>query len=542
MIEDQDAQHAPDPAALLKAAKDALSASEYLRKYRKIDWFKPYRPQKEFFAHGKVKRERLFRCANQSGKSVAAMVEAVFHSTGEYPDWWDGQRFDAPVQIVIASETSLLTRDVDQSLLCGPAGVDELLGTGYLPLASIVGRPSMARGVTDAFDTLQVRHISGGISTIKFRSYQAGREAFYGATLDVVILDEPCPAEVYSEALTRISARPMGRMLVVFTPITGSTDVTRKFSETDHPDRAMTTMSLYDVAAERHGHLTLEQVKQREASYETYEVPTRIYGLPMQGQGSVFPVNAEVISEPPIPNVPDEWFKIWGLDFGIAHPFAAVLLLHDRDADVVHVHACVRMKDAIPLAHCVPIKRIAANVKCAYPSDGDNRETGSGTTLAALYREQDLQMLPAPARWEDGSVSTERGVAEILSRMRTNRFKVASTLREWFEEFSEYHRKDGLIVKVRDDLMSATRIGIMDLRRARQGPIGPLPAFGRRFKPGEGGDNQEAFRRRSEFDIWTGEAPEHPPGSNAWAAGLRDPRLGRGRIPDIDAFTGDPID
>jgi len=56
--------------------------------------------------------------------------------------------------------------------------------------------------------------------------------------------------------------------------------------------------------------------------------------------------------------------------------------------------------------------------------------------------------------------------------MTTNRFKVASTQGVWFEEFRAYHRKNNQIVKLYDDLMSATRIGVMALRHAKQGPLG----------------------------------------------------------------------
>ena len=40
-------------------------------------------------------------------------------------------------------------------------------------------------------------------------------------------------------------------------------------------------------------------------------------------------------------------------------------------------------------------------------------------------------------------------------------------LNDWFEEIRIYHRKDGKVVKEYDDLMSATRYGIMMLRYAR---------------------------------------------------------------------------
>jgi hypothetical protein len=45
--------------------------------------------------------------------------------------------------------------------------------------------------------------------------------------------------------------------------------------------------------------------------------------------------------------------------------------------------------------------------------------------------------------------------------------KVAPNLMQWREEFETYHRKDGLIVKKNDDVMSATRIGVMPICSAK---------------------------------------------------------------------------
>jgi hypothetical protein len=50
--------------------------------------------------------------------------------------------------------------------------------------------------------------------------------------------------------------------------------------------------------------------------------------------------------------------------------------------------------------------------------------------------------------------------------MQTGRLKVFKHLNDWWEEFRLYHRKDGKVVKEGDDLMSATRYGIMMLRFA----------------------------------------------------------------------------
>ena len=53
-------------------------------------------------------------------------------------------------------------------------------------------------------------------------------------------------------------------------------------------------------------------------------------------------------------------------------------------------------------------------------------------------------------------------------RMRSGRLRVSADLEEWFEEFRLYHRKDGKIVKLKDDLLCATRYAIMMLRFAEQ--------------------------------------------------------------------------
>ena len=50
--------------------------------------------------------------------------------------------------------------------------------------------------------------------------------------------------------------------------------------------------------------------------------------------------------------------------------------------------------------------------------------------------------------------------------METGRLKVFSKLRDWFEEMSLYHRKDGRVVKEREDSLCATRYALMMLRFA----------------------------------------------------------------------------
>jgi phage terminase large subunit-like protein len=105
----------------------------------------------------------------------------------------------------------------------------EDFGSGTIPKHLFVGDPVMARGEGDAYDTIQVRHISGAISTLRFRTYQAGRQALQGETLDFIWLDEePDDLEVYSECLARISATG-GLLIITFTPLKGMSGISIRY-------------------------------------------------------------------------------------------------------------------------------------------------------------------------------------------------------------------------------------------------------------------------------------------------------------------------
>jgi phage terminase large subunit-like protein len=141
--------------------------------------------------------------------------------TGLYPPGWKGRTFDRATKGWVAGETSLVVRDVQQKKLCGEPGVDELFGTGMIPKDLFVDKPSLARGVTDAYDTIQVRHVSGGVSVARFKSYEQGRQKFQGESIDWGWCDEEPPEDVYAEFLTRTVATG-GMCFMTFTPLKGA--------------------------------------------------------------------------------------------------------------------------------------------------------------------------------------------------------------------------------------------------------------------------------------------------------------------------------
>ncbi|MET4033024.1 hypothetical protein ABIB94_002297 [Bradyrhizobium sp. JR7.2] len=60
---------------------------------------------------------------------------------------------------------------------------------------------------------------------------------------------------------------------------------------------------------------------------------------------------------------------------------------------------------------------------------------GADVALAQRFRDQQLNMLDVHARFQDGSVSVEAGLIEMLTRMATGKLKVFSTLLDWSRSF-----------------------------------------------------------------------------------------------------------
>ena len=425
----------------------------------RLMFYSPYDKQREFHRHGVDKRERLLRAGNQLGKSYAGAAEAAFHATGRYPADWQGRRFDRATVGWCGGVTGEVTRDTCQRLLIGAVGAR---GTGMIPDDAIID-VSAARGVADLADTILVRHVSGENSRIRLKYYEQGREKWQAETLDWLWFDEEPPQDIYLEGLTRTNATG-GMVWITFTPMLGCTEVVRRFLMENSPDRSDTNMTIEDAK-----HIPEKERAKIIASYPAHEREARIKGIPILGSGRIFPVSEESIAcaafDPQ--RIPDHWSVIGGIDFGWDHPTAAVKLLYNPDGDIIYVTDCYKCKQATPIIHAAALRPWGKTLKISWPHDGLQHDKGSGVQLAQLYRNEGLNMLPEHAQFPDEKGNgVEAGIAEMLMRMETGRFKVYGHLHEWFEEFRLYHRKDGKIVKEYDDLICATRYALMSIRYA----------------------------------------------------------------------------
>jgi phage terminase large subunit-like protein len=462
----------PKDLELGRLAAEIDAASADARRYRAKDWWQPYPKQAQFFATGLQFRERGLFAGTQLGKTECAAFEVMAQLTGEYPPDWPGRKFDRPTRGWAVGDSVKMTRDIQQKKLCGEPGNVEAFGSGMIPRHAFVGNPVLARGETNAYDTIQVRHKSGGISVLKFRTYQAGQMALQGETLDFVWCDEePADYAVYSECLARVSATG-GFVMITFTPLRGMSEISLRFRNEFSPDRTFVQFGIDDVPPD--GHIKPAERARIVAGYSEHEREARARGEPMLGEGKIYQTpESEIIEDarPPL-ELPRYWRWGAGMDIGIDHPWAYVLLVWDTDQDVVHVVAELRVAGQTPGQHFALIRALEQrlfgrhmNFPIAWPADAGTRDKGSGEPVKNLYKNYGLRMMAESATHANmkgpAATSLEGGVQEIDLREKNGKWKVARSCICYLEERRLYHRKDGEIVRLRDDVLAAARYGHM---------------------------------------------------------------------------------
>ena len=448
-------------------------------RYNKLDYYDPYPYQRNFHDTGSSCNQRLLMAANRIGKSYCGAAEMAFHLTGLYPEWWKGRIYRQPITGWAGGVSNETTRDIVQAELLGSPDDPEAFGSGAIPRSKII-KTERKPGVPNAKSMALIRHVSGGNSSLFFKAYEMGQEKWQGRSVDCVWLDEEPSRDIYSQAVTRTLDR-RGMVYMTFTPEQGMTETVASFINSIKPGQSLDNAT-WDDATEKvktvlegsPGHLNEAVMEQILSSYSPHERDMRRNGRPSIGSGLVFPVSEDRIACDPF-SIKSHWPRICGIDFGYDHPTAVVWIAWDRDEDIMYIYDCYSASKAPPLVHANAIRTRPYFIPVAWPHDGNRLDSMGNPGLAEQYRNMGVNMLPfhfenPPALGEKkGGNSIEVGIMDVLQRMEDDKFKVFNTLGLWFAEFRMYHRKDGKIVPLRDDLMSATRYAAMSQRFAVAG-------------------------------------------------------------------------
>lgn len=444
----------------------------------KLEHYQPYDYQHRFHyaegyqTPGVLAQTRALMAGNGVGKTICGAMEDALHATGRYPAQWKGHKFRRPVTGLIAGYTNESVRDILQKALLGQPGDDKQIGTGTIP-RECVGKFTRKAGVPDAVDSVRVRHFTDGVfdgwSKLMFRCYEQGPKKFMGTRFDFIHPDEEPPPEIWSQIIRGTLSIRDAIIYLTFTPENGMTEVVNGFMNNLQRGQAIITATWDDAP-----HMTPEHREQKLKEFPEHEREMRSKGVPLMGQGLVFPFPDENIVVDDM-EIPRHWPQIIGIDFGWDHPFAAVRLAWNRDSDCIYVVSEYAESKQLPPVHAAAINAWGGWQPVAWPHDGLNTEKGTGDELVKQYRDARVNLLPEKAtnppragvKEGDGGNSPEAAILEMYERMAEGRWKVFKSCQKWLTEKRQYHRKDGKLVKLFDDVISASRHAAMMLRHSR---------------------------------------------------------------------------
>lgn len=427
---------------LLNIARAIQSFTEY-KKYNLIDSVFPadgpfsrdkYGKHVEFFVAGATHRFRVLGGGNGSGKSFSGAYELCLHMTGEYPDWWKGQRFKKAIKVWVVCESGSLWRDSMQQALLGSVGEES--GTGLIRKELLHDTKSMP-GVPGAIGQIQTKHKKGGISSVTVKTFEMGRNQFQAATLDLIIFDEEPPDDIYSECIARLRGvkgiKEPGKCMMMFTPLKGLSDVVMRYlpngrfppegTHPEHKDRFAIAISWDDAP-----HLTEEDKATMIAEMPPNERDARTKGIPALGSGRVYPISEDEIKVTPF-EIPDYFPRAYGMDFGWNNT-AALWMAQDPASQVKYIYASYKKGKVPDSQHAYAIKaRGEWMVGAADPSGGGRRDDGK--MRIDYYRSLGLDLHP-------GYNSLITGIAQVYNELESGMLKVFSNLEDFFNEYRVY--------------------------------------------------------------------------------------------------------
>lgn len=427
---------------LRELAEHAYALDEHY-KYNKIETYFPsqgtykrslYPKHVAFMAAGSKYHQRAFVAANRVGKSLTGMYELVCHLTGIYPDWWEGVRFNHPIDAWVCSESSSLYRETMQETLFG-SFADQ--GTGMIPKHLLIDTTAM-QGIANCVGYCTVRHISGGVSKFEAKSYEQGWKKFQGAKRHFILLDEePDDPKIVSECITRTAGNEgdEGHLVFTFTPLSGISKVVQGFlpnglipeggSPPGEPDKFVMACTWDDVP-----HLSEAWKRTALAAYDPSEREARSKGIPSLGSGRIYPFYESDVVVHPF-KIPEDWPRAYAIDFGYIDPTAVIWLAENPQTKELYVYAEYKKNKSSPYIHVESIKARGSWIRGAADPSGGGSSLSDGKHLIDEYRALGLDLTKSKN-------DINSGIARIQNLFECQRLKIFATCQGVINEARVY--------------------------------------------------------------------------------------------------------
>lgn len=439
--------------------------------YNKLKYFEPFEYQRKLYSLSTQAQAVI--ASNRSGKSYSVGYAIACHLTGIYPDWWQDIKYKTGVRVIAAGASSQQIREAIQDTLFGTQDKIQstAVGSGLLPRRTILMDTIITGADRRGIGGVQVRHISGTISTLQIVSYEQDRAVLQGGKADVIWFDEqPRDDDVVSELVRALAQTPSGqegRIYLSATPLVGWTPMIKRFWEgaTGH---SMVRYTWDDVPE------SLLDLKTREllkASWLPWEIESRTQGIPMAGAGAVFQVDWDrvILKEPPKLEV---WHrKIAGIDFGRSpDPTAVIWISLDPRTGTVYVYDEYYGRSQTPVEYAPHILSRGRDIPIAWPPDGQRKGyTETTSAIHELTNSYGLRTLDAPFTNPDGSRGIDYGLQWIIQQMRLGKFFISPHCRQLIDEMRQYHTErssNGRIsFRGSDHGIDAMRYGALSIER-----------------------------------------------------------------------------
>ena len=430
---------------------------KYERETKFFRWFENregYHKHLSFLSDGKFYRQRVFLAGNRTGKSETGAYETTCHLTGLYPDFWEGKRFDHATNGWVVSKTSATGKETTQVALLGPLGE---WGTGMLPKEFII---HVGKSTASTADYVQVKHVSGGISTAYFKTNDAGRTAFEGTAKDFIAIDEECDEDVYMECLMR-TMTTNGIIYNTFTPLRGLSPLVMTFLQDGNIETPKEGISVTTCSWDDAPHLDEATKVEMLSRLPPWQRMSRSKGIPSLGSGVIYAVDPEDYTIDPF-EIPANWLRFAGMDVGWKRTAAAFFAINPEDNTLYIIGEHYR-GEAEPVIHAEAIKT-HGKVPIAIDSAAHGRSQIDGEQLFKLYEELGLEL-------HNADKAIETGLSTVWSMLSFGKLKIFKNCTNLLSEMKTYRRDDkGKIVKSNDHLCDAMRYGVMtrDIARTLQ--------------------------------------------------------------------------
>ncbi len=318
-------------------------------------------------------------------------------------------------------------------------------------------------GLPDSIDTVTCKHVSGGVSTLSFRTYAEGREPYQGTQMSFIWLDELPPMPIYSECLMRLMATDAfmepGRLLVTATPMRSFSEVIGRFLV----DGALAVVEdrysnflTWDHAP----HLSEAEKEEYKKTIPKSELAARTRGEPMMGAAGIYEFDPEEFIISPY-EIPSYWHRGYGMDIGW-RATAAIWVAMNPDNNQYIIYDEYKAGESKPIEHAGVIRAKSKWLTGAIDPSANASGQLDGKRAIEEYRDQGLHLVKA-----DNAVTA--GLDRVRMMLATDSLKIFSTCTKTLAEMRQYsYRDNGKPRKINDHLMDSMRYILMTPKAMHQ--------------------------------------------------------------------------